>query len=47
MYLLKGMDDEETASVLGGADAVLVVEAVFTKRLEFLLLPRFGIFGDC
>ena len=46
MYLFKGVEDEETASVLGGADTVLVVETDFPKRLEFLLIPRFGIFGD-
>ena len=46
MYLLEGVEDEETASVIGGADAVLVFEAGVPRRLNFLLLPRFGIFGD-
>ena len=43
MYLLKGVKDEETASVLCGADGVLVVEACVPKRLDILLLPRFDI----
>ena len=46
VYLLKGVKDEETASVLGGADAVLVVKAGVPKRLELPLLPRFGLYGD-
>ena len=46
VYLLEGVEDEETASVIGGADVVLVFEAGATKRLDFLLLPHFGIFGD-
>ena len=29
MYLLEGVEDEDTASMLGGADAVLVFKAVF------------------
>ena len=46
MYLLEGVEDEETASVVGGTYVVLIVEAGFPKSLEFSLLPRFGIFGD-
>ena len=46
MYLLEGVEDEETASGVGGTYAVLIVEAGFPKRMEFSLLPRFGIFGD-
>ena len=46
MYLLEGVEDKEMLSVIGGVDAVLVVEAGFPKCLEFLLLPHFGIFGD-
>ena len=46
MYLLKGVEDEETASVLSGADAVLVFEAGVSKRLDFSFLTHFGIFGD-
>ena len=46
MYLLGVVEGEEMVSVLGGVDAVLVVEAGFPKRLGFSLLPRFGIFGD-
>ena len=46
MYLLKGVEDEETASVLRGADAVLVFEAGVSKRLDFSFLTHFGIFGD-
>ena len=46
MYLLEGVKDEETATVLGGADAVLVVKAGFPKRLELLLLPRLSLSGD-
>ena len=46
MYLLEVVEYEETSSVLVGADAVLVLEASVIKSLEFLLLPRFGIFGD-
>ena len=44
MYLLEGVEDEETASVLGGAYAVLVFKADVPKRLFFLLLPHFDIF---
>ena len=40
------MKDEETASVLGGADAVLVIEEGVPKRLELLLLTCFGLYGD-
>ena len=46
MCLLEGVEDEETASVLGGADAVLVLEAGVPKLLDILLISHFGIFGD-
>ena len=46
VYLLKGVKDEETASVLGGVDAVFVVESDVPKCLELLLFPRFGLSGD-
>ena len=46
MYLLKRMKDEDTASVLGGADAVLVIEVGVPKHLELLLLTCFGLYGD-
>ena len=46
MYLVEGVEDGKTASVLGGADKVLVFKAGVSKCLEFSLLPRFGIFGD-
>ena len=46
MYLLEGVKDEETASVICGADAVLVVKAGVPKRLELLLLPCFGVSRD-
>ena len=41
------MDDEETAYVLGGAYAVLVIEAGVPKRLDLSLLPCFGLSSDC
>ena len=40
------MKNEETAYVIRGADAVLVVEAGVPKRLKLLLLQRFGRFCD-
>ena len=40
------MQDEKTESVLCGLDAVLVVEASVPKRLDLLLLPRFGLSHD-
>ena len=43
--LLEGVGGEEPTAVLGGADAVLVIEADVPERLEFLMLPRFGISG--
>ena len=46
MNFLKGVEDEKTASVLCGSDAVLVFEASVIKFLEILLLPRFGISRD-
>ena len=46
MYLLEGPWDEETASVIRCVYVFLVVEACVTKRLEILLLPRFGISCD-
>ena len=45
MDLLEGVEHEEPASMLGGADEVLVIKAGVPKRLEFSLLSRFGIFG--
>ena len=41
------MKDEEKASVLGGADEILVIKAGVPKRLEISLLPHFGLSGDC
>ena len=46
MYLLEGVKDEETESVLGGADAVLFVKAGVPKLLELPLFPKFGLSGD-
>ena len=46
MYLLKGVKDEETESVLRGVDEVLVVEEGIPKRLELPLIPRFGLSCD-
>ena len=46
MYLLKVTKDEDTASMLRGADVVLVVEAGVPNRLELPLLPRLGISPD-
>ena len=46
VYLLEDVKDEETAYILGGADAVFVVEVSVPKRLELPLLPRFGLSGD-
>ena len=46
VYPLKGVEDEETASVLGGADTVLVVVAGIPKRLELPLIPRFCLSDD-
>ena len=46
MYLLKVTKDEDTASMLCGADVVLVVEAGVPNRLELPLLPRLGISPD-
>ena len=46
MYLLKVTKDEDTASMLCGADAVLIVEAGAPKRLELLFLPNFGLSCD-
>ena len=43
---LEGVEDENTASVLHVAGAVLVFEASVPKRLEISLLPRFGILHD-
>ena len=40
------MDDEETASVLGGAYAVLVIEAGVPKCPEVSLFPCFGLSSD-
>ena len=46
VHFLEGVQDEETASVLCGSDAVFIVEAGVPKRLELLLLPRFGLSCD-
>ena len=46
VHLLEGVQDEETASVLCGADTVLIVEAGVPKLLEISLLPRFGLSND-
>ena len=46
VYLLKGVEDEETASVLGGVYTVLVIKVGVPKRLEFALFPHFGLSGD-
>ena len=46
VYLLEGVKDEETASMLGGADVYLVVKVSVPKRLEFPLFPCFSLFGD-
>ena len=43
MHFLKGMQDEKKESMLLGSDAVLVVKAGVPKRLDILLLPRFGL----
>ena len=46
MHFLKGVQDEKTASVVRGSDAVLVVEASVPKRLEISLLPCVSISRD-
>ena len=46
VHFLEGVQDEKTASVLRGSDAVLVVEASVPKRLELSLLPRLGLSRD-
>ena len=46
MHFLECVQDEKTASVLHGSDAVLVVEASVTKCLKLSFLPRFGILRD-
>ena len=46
MCLLEGVEDEETASVLGGVYTVLVIKVGVPKRLEFALFPHFGLSGD-
>ena len=46
VHFLEGVQDEEKASVLHGADAVLIIEAVVPKSLELLLLPRFDLSRD-
>ena len=40
VHLLGGMEDELTASMLGGADTVLVAEADGPQGLIFAFLPR-------
>ena len=42
VHLLDGMEDELTASMIGGADAILVAEAVGPQGLIFVLLPHVG-----
>ena len=46
LHFLEGVQDEETASVLRGSDAVLIVEAGVPKRLDLSLLPRSGLSRD-
>ena len=46
MHFLEGLQDKDTASVLRGSYAVLIVEGVVPKRLELSLLPRFGLSRD-
>ena len=46
MHFLEGVQDEDTASVLRGVDAVLIVEAGVPKSLELSLLPRVGLSCD-
>ena len=46
VHFLEGVQDENKASVLCGLDAVLVVKVSVPKRLEILLLPRFGLSRD-
>ena len=46
MYPLEGTKDKDTASMICGADAVLVVKAGVPNRLELPLLPRLGISPD-
>ena len=43
---LEVVQDEETESLLPGADAVLIIEADVPKCLELLFLPRFGLSPD-
>ena len=46
VHFLKVVQDEKTASMLSGLDAVLVVEASVPKHLGLSLLPRFGLLRD-
>ena len=46
MDLLEGVENEEPTSMIGGADAVLVVKAGVPERLDFSLSPRFGVSGN-
>ena len=46
VHFLEGVQYEKKESVISGSDAVLVVEASVTKRLELSLLPRVGISHD-
>ena len=46
MEPLKGAEDGDPKSVLGDADTVLIIEGGVKERLDFSLLPRFGISGD-
>ena len=44
--LLKVVKDKDTASVLGGADTVLVIKAGVPKNLELPLFPHLSLSGD-
>ena len=43
VHFLEGVQDEEMESMLCGANAVLIIKADVSKRLEILLLPSFGL----
>ena len=46
VHLLEGVEYELTASVIGGADSVLVAEAGRPQDLLFALLPCVGVCVD-
>ena len=46
MQFLKGVQDEDMASVLCGADFVLIIEEGVPKRLDLSLLSRFSLSSD-